>query len=182
MSDDDGPVVAKPQNLNDVKKLVRIFSRTGRSNRKLETRWADRVARIQAFYEGKLAGSKALYEKTSKAILEFALEHPEFFPKGKKTLVLAGATISLRGSEELEIDDEETLVKTLELLGKTDMIEVKKTIRRSVLKKDPDLVKQLPGVRFRANTTATVTATPSAKELLTSDKPIREMLKKADDA
>jgi phage host-nuclease inhibitor protein Gam len=181
MSDDSGPVVIEPKNVNDLKKLARIFSRTGRSNRKLETRWADRVGRIQAFYEAKLANSKALYEKASQAMLTFALEHQELFPKGKKTMALGSATISLRDSEELEIDDEPKLVETLELLGHNDMIETKKSVRRSVLKKNTELIKQLPGVRFRTNVTATVIATPSTRELLSKDEPIKETLKKAMD-
>lgn len=181
MPDNDGPVVIQPKDVSDLKKLVRVFSRAGRLNRRLETRWAERVDRIRAFYEVKLASSKALYEKASQVILTFALEHPELFPKGKKTMVLGGATISLRDSEELEIDDEPTLVKTLELLGHDDMIEVKKTVRRSVLKKNAELIKQLPGVRFRTNVTATVVVTPSTRELLTQDAPIKESLKKAVD-
>lgn len=144
-------VVEVPESREQAEELAKVLAEEIRAAQRTASVVADQISALKA----KLKAEDAPKAKARTAML-LALQawatanRPELTDQGKRKSVQLGAgTASWRTSPpKLEIDDVDALIVVLQGLDRDDCVRITEEIDKDVLKNDPELLKQLTGVRI----------------------------------
>lgn len=138
------------------------------------------IAQANATYAPEIDPLVARREAIVKKVADiFTTNRSALISSQSKTLFLRGGTLSVKlATAALEVTDENRAIRALKRLGKLRLYTNvgKRTIDKSALKKNPELVNKLPGVTLKRTERLTIKLAELPVELVRDLHPLRHEL------
>ena len=161
MTDSQTEEVAVPRSFTEAKRLVRRIALILREIARLELRRNKRKANIDAYYDKKLEPLRDEYRPMVQALFHYVVGAHETLFVSRAVVNFVHGTIKFTTGKPLLVTNDDELIKTLEQLGRDDLIIVTKAPDKKAIAKETELLKHLPQARIGKSATYTLSIDPS---------------------